>query len=574
MVTQSLLPSADRAPRLRTLLPRLARRAIALSVALPVCVAASLAATPDAHALDDAALKSVVERRLLGDRTGACFATAVIDGAQVARAYVCADGKDPASRIDADTAFEIGSVSKPVMAVLLAGLIREGKASLDDPLSKFLPADAKVPDFEGKPILLRHIVTHTSGLPSIPASLHLADAANPYAKLTGPALVDALAKTSLARAPGAQFEYSNFAAMLLSYGLSRSAGVDVETQLRERVFLPLGMRHTYVTQRPEGVKAAVGHLPNAAATSPWDFAPELAGVGGVRATLDDMVRFVQGQFGDAPKPLDADFARTHVAVSNDAGAPMAMHWMLANLNGQIYRAHEGGTGGFSSFVAFDPASRRGVVILSDTALHSFGGLGSLGLHLLDPKAPLGKPRKAGKPSSELLDALVGTYRLEGGLGMRVRRVGDSLQIEPDGQSTFLMGYDDTGDFHPLVFDALLTPQRRADGRMRFVWTQSGGQQLAERTDVAAVAVPSAQTLTDYPGEYPLAPGFALQVRVEGDRLLAQATGQGAFPLTGVAKDVFEFAQAGIVIRFRRDQAGKVVALALEQGGQTLQGERR
>ena len=52
----------------------------------------------------------------------------------------------------------------------VAHLIREGKASLDDPLSAWLPDSTKVPTFEGKPILLRHLVTHTSGLPAIPAA--------------------------------------------------------------------------------------------------------------------------------------------------------------------------------------------------------------------------------------------------------------------------------------------------------------------------------------------------------------------------------------------------------------------
>jgi serine-type D-Ala-D-Ala carboxypeptidase/endopeptidase len=64
-----------------------------------------------AHAMTDAELQAAVAKRLHGDRTGACFATAVIEKDQVSRAYVCADGKEPAERIDANTAFEIGSVT-------------------------------------------------------------------------------------------------------------------------------------------------------------------------------------------------------------------------------------------------------------------------------------------------------------------------------------------------------------------------------------------------------------------------------------------------------------------------------
>ena len=465
---------------------------ILFSAALMIAGAAEAATTAGNTAENapttDAGLQAIVGKRLHGDRSGACFAVAVIEHKNVRRAYVCADGKDPALRLDANTAFEIGSVSKPMMAAVLASLIREGNASLDDPLSAYLPKDSTVPTFEGKPILLRHIVTHTSGLPAIPAGIDY-DPQNPYSKLDQAALLKALSTTSLAQAPGAKFEYSNFAAMLLSYAVARCAGSDFETLLHTRMFAPLGMDSSYINRKPDAVKAAIGHTPDTKVTPAWTFPTDFAGVGGVRSTLDDMVRYVQGQFGGAPKPLDADFRLTHAPVANDAKAPLAMHWMLAPLNGRTFLAHEGGTGGFSSFVAFDPERKSGVVILSDTALHARGGLGSLGLHLLDANVPLGKP-DAGESAAKPTLAL------------------------------------------------------------------------------------SADALKAYAGEYPLMPDFVLTVRAEAGTLTAQATGQGAFPLAATAKDVFEAPSFGVVIRFRRDAAGKVIALKLEQGGHTLNGTRR
>ena len=70
------------------------------------------------------------------------------------------------------------------------------------------------------------------------------------------------------------------------------------------------------------------------------------------------------------------------------------------------------------------------------------------------------------------------------------------------------------------------------------------------------------------------PSMALEVRVRGDTLFAQATGQGEFPLAPVSADIFEAAEYGIEIRFERDDAGEVTALALHQGGQILRGARR
>ena len=433
-----------------------------------------------AHAMTDAELQSIVGRRLHGDRTGACFAVAVIDRT-VSRAYVCADGKDAARRIDADTAFEIGSVSKPMMAALLAGLIRDGKASLDDPLSAYLPKDSTVPTFEGKPILLRHIVTHTSGLPALPAGVDY-DPLNPYAQVDEATLLKALSNTALAQAPGAKFEYSNFAAMLLSYAIARRADSDFETLLDARVFAPLGMGNSYINRKPEHVKAATGYTPDGKVTPAWTFPTVFAGVGGVRSTLDDMVRYVKGQFGNAPKPLDADFRMTHAPLANDAKAPIAMHWMLASLNGRKFLAHEGGTGGFSSFVAFDPKRAFGVVILSDTALHARGGLGSLGLHLLDPKVPLGKPDTgASSPtlvlSADELKAYAGEYPLMPNLVLTVRTEAGALTAQATGQGAFPLAATAKDVFEAPDFGIVIRFQRDAAGEVVALKLEQGGHTL-------------------------------------------------------------------------------------------------
>ncbi|RDJ93212.1 hypothetical protein B4Q13_23450, partial [Lacticaseibacillus rhamnosus] len=79
----------------------------------------------------------------------------------------------------------------------------------------------------------------------------------------------------------------------------------------------------------------------------------------------------------------------------------------------------GGVGGYSSFAGFDRDAKRAVVLLCDTALTATGGLGSLGSHLLDPSILVGAPRVVATADAKLIDALVGKYRLQGGLGMEL-----------------------------------------------------------------------------------------------------------------------------------------------------------
>jgi len=202
-------------------------------------------------------LRAALEQRFKGDRSGACIAAAVIENGTIAKAYHCGDVKSGRS-IDDRTAFEIGSVTKTMVAALLADLIGQGEIALDDPLEKLLPPGTAVPSFNGSHISIRHLVAHTSGLPSFP--WRTTDLGNPYARLTEPDLLGTLAETPLNRAPGSQREYSNFAFMVLSYALAKHSAKDFETLLRDRLLSPLAMNDTYIVRRPPDVRVAEGHF--------------------------------------------------------------------------------------------------------------------------------------------------------------------------------------------------------------------------------------------------------------------------------------------------------------------------
>ncbi len=542
-----------------------------------------------ALAMTDAELKSITEQRLLGDRTGACFAVAVIEKT-VSRAMVCAEPKN-LGRISLTSAFEIGSVTKTMTAALLADLILQGKASLDDPISKYLPADAVVPSFEGKPILVKHLVTHTSGLPVIPDFGKAPDANNPYVNVDEASLLARLSKVKLKRAPGSEFEYSNYAMMLLTSMIVKRAGADFETLLQTRLFAPIGMKNSYVNLKPKTVDAAQGHTPNGQMTPAWTFKTNVAGVGGVRSTLDDMVNYVQAQLGMTTSAISPALKLTQQTVKTEANRQSGMNWMLTPLDSHFVHAHEGGTGGFAAFTAFDLETKRGVVILSDTAMSSVGGLSTLGNHLLDARLQLGKPRTLKVADDALLDALVGRYDAGPGLQLTLSREGRRLFTQATGQEKLEMGYDSEGDFFPLTFDALLKVNKRLDGGYALLLMQGGGaiplKKVAAKTfaNIAAEEM-SATQLQAYSGIYNLMPGFDLKVFVQDGKLMAQATGQGAFEIEANGKDRFTADAFGIEIQFERDatSAGNgskndaedraVKSLALLQAGKTLRGDKK
>ncbi len=86
---------------------------------------------------------------------------------------------DPLPRLSDDSLFEIGSVSKVFTALLLADMAQRTALALTDPIGKFLPPEVSIRGGGGRPITLRDLATHTSGLPRMADNFRPADAANP-----------------------------------------------------------------------------------------------------------------------------------------------------------------------------------------------------------------------------------------------------------------------------------------------------------------------------------------------------------------------------------------------------------
>lgn len=525
------------------------------------------------------ALQTVLQKRLLNDRTGVCM-TATIISDKTIKANVCANPKAMRA-IDDQTAFEIGSITKTMTAILLAEMMQRGLMNLDAPLVDYLPKGTQVPSFQGKPILLRHIVTHTSGLSALPPDFAPTDAANPYANLTETSLLASLAKAQLKQAPGEVQSYSNFAMMALSLAIANKAGISYELLLKERIFQPLEMSGAYINDdnKPKQITAAIGHLPTQAVTSPWTFPNNLAGVGGVRATLPDMIKYAKAQLGrnlNANTELSKAIAKTQELMPIANGRPIGMNWFMRKSASSEILFHGGGTGGFSTEILIDKKGGRAVVVLADTSLTNLGGVSDVALHLLNPDNPIGEARLVTEATEALLDALVGDYVLEGGLPMTLRKKGRRLSAQAAGQPEFELGYDSRGDFYPLAFDAALRPEKLSAG-YRFIWLQGGGAQVAKRVvpggeKIAAVVI-SDKELQRYIGTYNLAPNFDIKFFMEAGKFYAQATNQPKFLMTAVGGTKFILEAIPAEIEFLSSDGVAIDSLELTQHGRKTKARR-
>ncbi|HMC59705.1 MAG TPA: serine hydrolase, partial [Candidatus Solibacter sp.] len=144
-----------------------------------------------------------------------------------------------------DSLFEIASISKTFTGLMLARMVAQGKAKLDEPVRELLPAGT-VAKPAGKEITLLDLATQHSGLPGMPNNFHPADLANPYADYGVADLYAFLAKHGVAKPADTEFLYSNLGLGLLGQALAERAGTSYPNLLREEVTGPLGLKDTVV----------------------------------------------------------------------------------------------------------------------------------------------------------------------------------------------------------------------------------------------------------------------------------------------------------------------------------------
>ncbi|MEV0536652.1 serine hydrolase domain-containing protein [Kitasatospora sp. NPDC050463] len=281
------------------------------------------------------------------------------------------------------TLFEIGSVTKVFTSLALARLVLAGSAGLDEPLADVLagalPPGARVPARNGTPIALRHLATHTSGLPRLPAGMLLPallhpNKPDPYRDCTGEMLLAGLARTRLRAVPGRGFRYSNLGAGLLGLALAHRAGTGYEELVTREICEPLGLADTVIGVDGErAARLARGHTPGRRPVPGWQLA-DLAGAGGLRSTAADLAVLLRAQLasgtgGDSPlAPAIALTRQVEHKVNPFAWVHLGWlgHRLHPRQGGHLQIWHNGETGGFRSLVAFDPEKQVGVIVLANT----------------------------------------------------------------------------------------------------------------------------------------------------------------------------------------------------------------
>ncbi len=256
--------------------------------------------------------------------------------------------------------------------------------SLTDPITKYLP-DSVAANPALKDITLANLSNHTSGLASLPTNFTAQkpyDEANPYKNYTRQLLFAYLKKCTLKSVPGKNYAYSNLAVGLLGVILEHVSGKHYEQLVSEIICKPLGMKstvqHLYplITSRFTTVYDEDGHE-----TPVWDWLDAFTAAGALKSTINDLLLYTKANMIKADSKLSKAFNLTHqVTFTNDKYLSMGLGWHIINVDGISYYFHNGGTGGSSSFMAYNIERNIAIVVLSNaTASTDATGSGILRL---------------------------------------------------------------------------------------------------------------------------------------------------------------------------------------------------
>jgi Beta-lactamase class C and other penicillin binding proteins len=420
-----------------------------------------------AASVSDSAIRAILSDRVTTRRTMG-IVVATLELGKQPHIYTAGVSGVAGLPLDASTVFEIGSITKVFTNTILADMVKRGEVKLDDPIAKYLPASVHVPERNGKQITLVDLATQTSGLPRLPTNLAPADMSNPYADYSVKQLYDFLSSYTLTRDISAQYEYSNLGMGLLGHVLALRAHKSYGELVRERVLDPLGMHQTGIELTPfMKSHMAQGFDANGAPQHLWDL-PTLAGAGALRSNANDMLKFLAANLDSTHGPLGSAMAlarqpRRPVGSNNSIG----LAWNTVGLFGTNITWHNGGTGGFRTFIGLDDAHHRGVIVLTN----STNSPDDIGFHLLEPRVPVEHAPPPPKVRSEIavdpskLDAMVGVYQLAPNFQLTITKEGSSLFGQATGQGKVQLYAESETEFFLKVVDAQVTFVKDASGKV-------------------------------------------------------------------------------------------------------------
>ena len=469
--------------------------------------------------------------------------------------------------------FRIGSITKQFTAVAILQLVEQGKISLDDDITKFIP-DYPTQAYH---ISIEHLLTHTSGIKSYTEMKE----ADKYMRtdMKPEEVIDFFKNQPMDFAPGTKWRYNNSGYFLLGYIIEKVTGKTYQEYIRENFFTPLGMANSYYGDETRIIKnRASGYQPGKDGPENADFVSMTLpySAGSLISTVEDLFKWnraVQSYKLISKESLGR--AQTDYKLVNGKSTHYGYGWFLSQLQGSRTIEHGGAINGFLASSVYLPDEDVFVALFSNSTAKA-PEFTSLKMAALAIGKPLQTAEK--KLDETALDRYAGVYATEQGQETTVSRDGTQLFAMRPGAARRAMKCIDNDKF---IFENSFTyvtfVRDDAGNVVSATVDDRGDVTVLNKTDkkVEAKDIISVDeaVLDQYVGEYELQPGFTITFTREGNRLFTQATGQARFEVFAESQTKFFLKIVDAQVEFIPDADGKFNKLILYQGGQKLEAKR-
>lgn len=278
--------------------------------------------------------------------------------------------------------YEIGSISKTYTSLLLATMAEKHDFSINDAIQSHWPKPFKLEDQSTAAITFKHLATHTSGLPRLPANLNLLSK-DPYADYGRNEMINAVMKSNPSKA-GSNYAYSNFGAGLLGESIAVIGQNSYNNLIDTHILKPLNLTQTYMTLDAVPTDQLAQGYAGSSEANAWNF-KALAGAGSIRSSIQDLLAYGTVYLNNDQNSISQAMDLVTQVHHESGGLKIGLGWHFTH-SGILW--HNGATAGFSSMLMIDTNKQK--VVAAITNSHNKHNVEDIALHLMDSSRPMDK----------------------------------------------------------------------------------------------------------------------------------------------------------------------------------------
>jgi CubicO group peptidase (beta-lactamase class C family) len=471
--------------------------------------------------------------------------------------------------------FEVGSITKQFTSVAILMLLEEGKLSLDDEITKFIPTYPT----NGKKITIHHLLTHTSGIKSYTSMQRFGEVMT--IDETPLKFIDFFKNEPMDFDPGEKYLYNNSGYFILGYIVEKVSGISYPKFIQERIFDAIDMKSSYYGSHKKLIKnRASGYQKGAEFSNAQYISLTLPyAAGSIMSNVDDMLKWQTAITNNVfLKKATIDKAFTNYTLINGDKINYGYGWSINEINDVPTIEHGGAIPGYLSMGVFVPSKNIYVILFSNCGCQS-----PTNTALEIAALAIDKPRQGEENtvnlSTEQLNTWVGTYEFDNKVLRYITLKEGQLYSKREGSPKSFKIYPTSPNTFSFKEGFISYYFSMNDGKKSVLFKNRINKEKGVYVDKQApkekeLITVSADILRSYEGVFEIQPGFDLTITSLKNQLFAQATGQQKFELFAESNIKFFLKVVKASVLFHENEKGEINALTLNQGGRAMRAEKK